>query len=90
MAIVVNVMSDQTDVASFVVLPEGFSPFDLAGSSFGPLNGLYTSPLVAEALNAQVRMHMAGSKLLDTRRKGKWLIFSSLYLAQHSVKALKN
>ena len=43
----------------------------LAGSSFGPLNGLYTSPLVAEALNAQVRMHMAGSKLLDTIAKGE-------------------
>lgn len=43
----------------------------LAGSSMGPLSGLYTSPLVAEALNAQVRMHNAGGKLIDAISRGE-------------------
>jgi len=42
----------------------------LAGSSFGPLSGLYTSPLVAEALNAQVRMNAHGGKVLDAISRG--------------------
>lgn len=43
----------------------------LAGSSMGPLSGLYTSPLVAEALNAQVRMHNAGGNLIDAISRGE-------------------